>query len=306
MEVAALVAAFAAGFVARTVGLPPLVGYLAAGFAMYAFGYETTDTIELVAELGVFLLLFGIGLKLRLRTLARPEVWVTTTVFAVGGTVTVAMLLLGIGALGLPLAKDLDLEAAAIVAFAFSFCSTVFAIKALERLSESTALAGRIAVGVLILQDIFAVAFLVAIEPGLPSPWALVVVPALIGFSPVLAWLLDRTDHGELFVLFAFSLAVGAGAGLFEIVDLKPDLGALLTGLLLARHPRAAEMADRLLAFKDLFLVGFFLSIGLGGSPGPAGVAIAALVLLLLPLRSIGLFLLFTRFRLRARTALHG
>ena len=65
-------------------------------------------------------------------------------------------------------------------------------------------------------------------------------------------------------------------------------------------------MADRLLGFKDLFLVAFFLSIGLGGAPSPAGLAIGAVVLLAVPVRSLVLFVLFTRFRLRARTALHA
>lgn len=306
MAVVALLAAYVAGFAARAVGLPPLVGYLAAGFGLYAFGYETNDTIDTVSDIGVLLLLFGIGLKLRLRTLARPEVWVTTTVFSLAGTVIVAALLVGLGALGLPLAADLDFSTALIVGFAFSFSSTVFAVKALERLNESAALAGRIAVGVLILQDVFAVGFLVAVESGFPSPWALAAVLALVGLSPILGWLLDRTDHGELMVLFGFALAVGAGAGLFEVVGLKPDLGALVIGLLLARHPRASEMADRLLAFKDLFLVGFFLSIGLGGTPPPAGIFIGAVLLLILPMRSLGLFVLLTRFRLRARTSLHA
>ena len=306
MDVVPLLAAFVLGFGVRLIGLPPLVGYLTAGFALHAFGYESTEAIESIADLGVLLLLFGIGLKLQLRTLARPEVWVTTTGFAAGGTAIVAVFLLGVGALGMPLAQDLDLRSAVIVGFAFSFCSTVFAVKALEQVNESSSLPGRIAVGVLILQDIFAVVFLVAVESGRPSAWALIAVPGLVALRPFLGWVLARSDHGEVVVLLGFTLAVGVGAGLFDLVGLKPDLGALLTGLLLASHPRASEMADRLLAFKDLFLVAFFLSIGLGGTPSWSALAIAVLVLLAVPMRSLGLFLLFTRFRLRARTALHA
>ena len=306
MESVPLIAAFVLGFGARAVGLPPLVGYLAAGFGLTAFGFESTQTIESIADLGVLLLLFGIGLKLQPRSLARPEVWVTTTIFTVASTVIFAALLLGVGALGMPMVAELDVKSAAIVGFAFSFCSTVFAIKALERVNESASLAGRLAVGVLILQDVFAVAFLVGIESGRPSAWAIVAVPALIALRPFLGWCLSMSDHGEVVVLFGFTLAVGIGAGLFDVVGLKPDLGALLTGLLLAGHPRAPEMADRLLGFKDLFLVAFFLSIGLGGVPPPAALAISGLVLIAVPLRSFGLFVLFTRFRLRARTALHA
>jgi len=301
-----LIVAFLLGFGAKGIGLPPLVGYLAAGFGLYAFGFESTETIDRIADLGVLLLLFGIGLKLRPRTLARPEVWVTTTAFAALGTFSFAALLLGLGALGIPLAADLDLKSAAVAGFALSFCSTVFAVKALERTNETASLAGRVALGVLILQDVFAVAFLVAVEPGGMSGWAILAVPALVALRPILGWLLNRSDHGELLVLFGFAVALGVGAGIFDLVGIKPDLGALLIGILLAGNARAPEMADRLLGFKDLFLVAFFLSIGLGGAPSPAGLAIGAVVLLAVPVRSLVLFVLFTRFRLRARTALHA
>ena len=79
MDLAFVLAAFGLGFAAALVRLPPLVGYLAAGFVLHGFGYETTSGIDLVADVGVLLLLFGIGLKLRLRTLARPEVWAGAT-----------------------------------------------------------------------------------------------------------------------------------------------------------------------------------------------------------------------------------
>ena len=306
MEIVYLIAAFGFGLVAKAGGLPPLVGYLVAGFALHAFGYESSETIEVISETGVLLLLFGIGLKLRLRTLARPEVWGSATLVAAVFTVVVGGLLLGIGALGVPLARDLDLGTAAIIGFAFSFSSTVFAVKALEVANESASLSGRIAVGVLILQDLFAVVFLVAVAGEWPSPWALLVVPALFVARPMFGWLLDRSGHDEILVLLGFTLAVGIGAGTFSLVGLKPDLGALVAGLLLSGHSRSAEMADRLLGFKDLFLVGFFLSIGLAGTPTLPAWMIGLVILILVPVRSGIFFWAFTRSRLRARTALHA
>jgi predicted Kef-type K+ transport protein len=294
------------GLAARAIGLPPLVGYLAAGFVLHAFGYESTEAIEAISEIGILLLLFGIGLKLELRTLARPQVWGTATSFALVITAVITASLLGLGALGMPLARDLDLGSAVVVGFALSFSSTVFAVKALETTGESTSLSGRLAIGVLILQDILAVGFLVAVGSGRPSLWALLVVPAIVVLRPVFGWLLDQSDHGEILVLLGFALAVGVGAGTFELVGLKPDLGALVAGVLLSGHPRAGEMANRLLSFKDLFLIGFFLSIGLGGTPSPAAWAIGVLALVLVGGKTAGFFWLFTRFRLRARTALHG
>lgn len=305
MEIALLITAFAFGFASRFIGLPPLVGYLVAGFVLYGLGYETTPAIEAISDLGVLLLLFGIGLKLKLSTLARPEVIVPAGVFAFVGTVLMGAFLLSIGALGMPLARDLDLGSAALVGFAFSFSSTVFAVKALESADDSSSLFGRISIGVLILQDIFAVVFLVFAAGGVPSLWAIPVIGGLILLRPLFRWLLEHVDHGEVQILFGFTLAVAVGAGLFDLVGLKADLGALVAGLLLSGE-RASEMSDRLLEFKDLFLVGFFLSIGLGGIPSAAAVAIGLLVLLAIPLRTAGLFWLFTRFRLRARTALHS
>ncbi len=305
MDAALLITAFGMGFVARAVGLPPLVGYLVAGFVLHGFGFESTEAIETISDLGVLLLLFGIGLKLRLRTLARTEVWATAVVFGVAATAAAAALLLAVGALGMPLARDVDLGAALIVGFALSFSSTVFAVKALEENNESASLAGRLAVGILILQDIFAVAFLVATGDGWPSPWALAIVPAFFVLRRVFGWLLDQSDHGEILVLLGFTLAIGVGAGAFDAVGLKPDLGALVAGLMLSQHARAGELADRLLSFKDLFLVGFFLSIGLEGTPSAAAWVIGIGLLVLVPAKFAGFFWLLTRFRLRARTSLH-
>ena len=306
MDVALLITAFLLGFAAKRLGLPPLVGYLAAGFVLHFFGYEVTEAIEVISELGILLLLFGIGLKLRPQTLARSSVWATATVFAAVATGIVGSLLLAIGALGIPLARDLDPGTAALVGFALSFSSTVFAVQALERTDESESLAGRTAVGVLILQDIFAVAFLVVAGGTWPSPWALLVIPAFVLLRPVAGWFLDHSGHGEVLVLLGFTIAVGVGAGVFELLDLKPDLGALVAGILLSGHSRSGEMADRLLSFKDLFLVGFFLSIGLAGAPSAAAWGVGLLFVLLLPAKTFGFLGLFTRFRLRSRTSFHA
>jgi glutathione-regulated potassium-efflux system ancillary protein KefC len=306
MDMGLLAAAFAFGFGARAMGLPPLVGYLVAGFALHALGYESSPAIEAISDLGVLLLLFGIGLKLKVKTLGRRQVWATATVHATGVTVLFGAILLGLGALGLPLARDLDLGSAAIVGFAFSFSSTVFAVKALEETNESASLAGRVAVGVLIVQDLLAVVFLLLADGRLPSIWAVPVIAAFFFLRPLLGWVLDRSGHGEVLVLLGFTLALGLGAGAFEAVGLKPDLGALAAGLVLSTHPRAGELSDRLLGFKDLLLVGFFLSVGLAGAPSPAAWAIGLIATVLVVVKTAGFGWLLTRFRLRSRTAFHA
>lgn len=302
----ALLIAFAAGFVARVVGLPALVGYLFAGFGLNAVGFEPDPTLDVVADLGILLLLFGIGLKLRLRTLVRPMVWGTEAIFALVGTGMVTVTLLGLGAVGFGAAKGLAVSQAATIGLALSFSSTVFAVQALDARGEAGSLPGRVSVSILVLQDLIAVGYLVLADGVAPSPWALLLLPGFFAARPVARWVLDRTGHGEVLVLLGFALAIGVGAASFAAVDLKPDLGALVAGLVLSGHPRAGELAERLLGFKDLLLIGFFLSIGLTGIPGGAAWIIGGIAVLLIPSRSAVLYLLFTRFGLRSRTAFHA
>jgi len=296
---------FIFGFGANTVKLPPLVGYLVAGFVLRAFGYEVTDAIELLADVGVLLLLFGIGLKLRLTTLARPAVWAGASIHAATTTALISGLLLGLGALGLPLAAGLSGQQAALVGFAFSFSSTVCAVKALEERNEATSLRGRLAVGILVVQDIFAVVFLTLTVETPRSIWAIPVVIGVPAAKPVYGWLLDRAGHGELLLLLGLALAVAVGAESFSEVGLKPDLGALLVGLTQANHSRASELASTLLGFKDILLIGFFLSIALEGTPGFPEIGVALVLLLILPPKAAGFVWLTSRFRFRVRTAWH-
>ncbi len=298
-----LVTAFALGFLARALGLPALVGYLIAGFALGALGYELTNEIQAVADIGILLLLFGIGLKLDLRTLARPAVGITALAQLGFAVIAIGGLLLGLGALGLPLLADLDLGTAALIGFALSFSSTVFAVKALEQNSETSSLSGRLAVGVLILQDLLAVVFLAVAGGTWPSPWLIPAVIVLVLARPLLGRVLDLAGRDEILTMLGFALAIGIGTGVFGYFDAKPDLGALIGGVLLSGHPRAGELSDRLLGFKDLFLVGFFVSIGLTDLPEATAWILALALLALLPLRSALSFWVLTRFRLRPRTA---
>ena len=306
MDVVLILAAFVLGFAATRIGLPPLVGYLAAGFALHALGYETTGALETIADLGVLLLLFGIGLKLRPSTLAKGEVWAVAGIHMTASTVLFGAAFLALGVLGFPLAMTLTIPQAALVGFAFSFSSTVFAVKALEERNESASLPGRLSIGILVMQDIFAVVFLTVMVAKAPSLWAIPLIVGIALFRPLIRWLLDHSGHGELLILLGLVLAVGIGADAFERVGLKPDLGALIVGVALGGHPKATELSDKLLGIKDVLLVGFFLSIGLGGTPGPPAIFVAAVALLLLAVKSGGFMVALSRFRLRSRTTFHS
>ena len=275
MEPLWLAIAFVFGFGARRLGLPPLVGYLIAGFLLYALGARSGGLVDEIADVGVLLLLFSIGLKLQLKTLARPVIWAGATIhmlLTVGG---LGAVVLGLAAAGLPGFAGLDMTQSLLIAFALSFSSTVFAIKVLEEKGEVGSQHGKTAIGILIMQDVVAIVFLTASKGELPSPWSIALVAGLVLLRPLLSRLMERCGHGELLLLYGLVLTLGAAA-LFEVVGLKPDLGALVIGVLLAGSARAPELAKALLDLKDLLLVGFFLSVGLAGAPTPAALGKAS------------------------------
>jgi predicted Kef-type K+ transport protein len=304
-EVAWIGIAFLLGFLARAVGLPPLLGFLAAGFLLGAQGAEVTPILLKISELGITLLLFTIGLKLNLRTLIRPQVWAVATIHMSVVTIVSGLLLFLLSAAGLSLLGGLSLPTAMLIGFALSFSSTVFVVKILEDRGETASLHGRTAIGVLIMQDIVAVLFMAVSMAKMPSAWAVLVVAVLLAVRPLLLKLLSRVGHGELLVLFGLVIALG-GAKLFGLVGLKGDLGALVMGVMLAAHVKGDELNKTMLGFKDLFLLGFFLSVGLSGVPGVSSLVVALMLTPLILLKSALFFWLFTRFRLRARTALLG
>ncbi len=295
--------AFVFGFAMRQVGLPPLVGFLIAGFVLNAMGAQGGLALEVIAELGVTLLLFSIGLKLRVQSLLRPEVWagaslhmlVTVLVFGAG--------IYGLSAAGVSMFAGLDAGPSLLIAFALSFSSTVFAVKVLEERGEMASLHGRVSIGILIMQDVIAVVFLALSSGKAPSPWAFALLGLLV-LRPLFMALLDRSGHGELLVLCGLFLALVVGAAGFDLVGMKADLGALCLGMLVAEHPKAAELAKSLLSFKDLLLVGFFLNIGLTGGVSLGALGIATLLALVAALKVVLFFVLLTRFKLRARTSL--
>jgi predicted Kef-type K+ transport protein len=293
MLAAWIAGALVLGLLAWRAGLPPLVGFLVSGFVLQALGAEPTPMLDELAHAGVLLLLFAVGLKLRWKTLMRLEVWGTALVHLV--------LTIGVALLLVRFATGFAWLMAAMLAASLGFSSTVLAAKVLEAHGELRAVHGRIAIGILIVQDLVAVALLALFSARAPSPYVLLLL--LIPFvRPVIASLLDLVGHGELLVLFGVALAIAVGGQGFEYLGLSPELGALVLGTMLSDHKRAQELSGALWGLKEFFLVGFFLSIGLSGSPSWATVNSAMWLLLLLPLKGVAFFALLLAFGLRART----
>ncbi len=296
--------AFAFGLLFKQFKLPPMVGFLVAGFVLHFLGAESDQFLMEIADLGITLLLFTIGLKLRIGTLVRPEIWATTTFHMAGSILITMALLFGLALSNIAMFSELDLTGTLIIAFALSFSSTVFAVKTLEDRGALVSRYGQVAIGVLVMQDIAAVVFLAVSAGKLPSVWAIGLL-ALIPGRYFLGFILANSGHKELLSVFGFVMALG-GAALFELVGMKGDLGALILGVLFAQHPRANELSKNLMNFKDVFLVCFFLTIGLTGLPTWETFVVALILLVVLPFKLAMFFLFLTKFRLRARGATLG
>jgi predicted Kef-type K+ transport protein len=281
------------GLLAGRIGLPPLVGFLASGFLFAAFGVEKTPWLGDLAHAGVLLLLFAVGLKLRFKTLLRHEVW---------GSALAHLLVTGIvGAVLIWWTAGQSWPAAVVMALALGFSSTVLAAKVLEGNRELRSVHGRVAIGILIVQDIVAVVLLAVVSVETPSPYALALLLLPLA-RPLIAKLLDYCGHGELLVLCGAVLAFGGGE-LFAQAGLSSELGALFLGVMLADHRRGQELTDVLWGLQELFLVGFFLNIGLSGLPTWETFTTALWLLLFLPLQGVLFFLLLIASGLRARTS---
>tara|TARA_R110002126_G_scaffold15185_19_gene62586 strand:+ start:2044 stop:2580 length:537 start_codon:yes stop_codon:yes gene_type:complete len=161
--------AFSLGLLVRLIGLPPLIGYLAAGFVIAASASEMSlpaegpSIIHHVAHLGVLLLLFTVGLKLNVRSLAKAEV-------LGGGTLHFALSIVLI----LPAVLfifEVSWYQALMLAIALAFSSTVLAAKVLESKRELRAFHGRVAIGILIVQDLLALLVMSLASGTVPSAW---------------------------------------------------------------------------------------------------------------------------------------
>lgn len=296
--------AFVGGLIARRANLPPLIGFLVAGFALSLVGFNKGGiALEAAANLGVMLLLFTIGLKLNVKSLLAKEIWLGTSIQLILMTLAFGLLVFLLSFSGLYHFAAASLKTSLIIGFAFSFSSTVFAVKILEDRGEVNSAHGKITIGILVIQDIAAVIFLTVAGTSTLSIWLIGLPVYLFIVRFILIKILDNVDHGELFTLFGFFAALVVGAISFKFFGLKADLGALVIGILLGTHERSKELTKHMMGYKDFFLVAFFLQIGLYGLPTWQNLVVAVIFTVFLLFKG-GFFLhLFTRFNLRARTS---
>jgi Kef-type K+ transport system membrane component KefB len=298
-EVAALViAAAVAGAVAVRLRQPLIVAFIAVGVlagpsALNAV--QARDEIHLLSELGISLVLFVVGLKLDVRVIrdTGPAALVTGVAQV---TVTAAL------GFGLSLALGLEFTAAAYTALALTFSSTIIVVKLLSDRREIDELHGRLAVGVLIIQDLVVIGAIIALtatdaESGLAEhvAWvvakgvALLAAVALISRYVLCAALHRAARTPELLILVAIAWAVGLAA-VADGLGFSSEVGGFVAGVALASTPYREAIGGRLLALRDFLLLFFFLDLGAGLDLGALGeqlviaVVLSAFVLVFKPL----------------------
>ena len=279
--VGGFVLAFVFGMVANRLKLSPLVGYLVAGIAVgpHTAGFVAdTQLAPQLAEIGVILLMFGVGLHfspkdlMQVRKVAVPGALVQIAA-ATGMGWLLGRFLLGLG----------DVESI-LLGFSLSVASTVVLMRALEERKQNKGEVGRIAVGWLIVEDLVIVLALVMLPMILTAPgetvdsgalalnvgWTLMKVAAFVAAMLVvggrlLPWVLVRIAHTrsrELFTLGVLAIALGIAWIAYALFH-SFALGAFLAGLVLNGSPLGHNAAERSLPLRDAFAVLFFVSVGM-------------------------------------------
>lgn len=275
------------GVVAQWLRQPPLLAYLVGGFVIGPACLRwilDAEAIGTLSELGLIFLLFMIGLEIDLKKIiaAGRAITITALVQGVGGG------LLGLAVFrlcGFPLGRGgWD---ALYLAVAAALSSTVIIVKVLHDQHELDTLAGRVTLGVLVLQDLFAILFL-AVQPSLDQLQAAVLARSLLRVVILVAstlavsrYVLPPLFHRvaklpELVLVGAIAWCFGVGE-FAERLHLSREMGALVAGVALSTFPYALDVTAKVTSLRDFFLTLFFVSLGLK-IPLPDGrvVALAA------------------------------
>ncbi|MDN4479756.1 YbaL family putative K(+) efflux transporter [Demequina muriae] len=275
---AGLVVAFGLGFLAQKARLSPIVGYLAAGIVIGPFtpGYEADTELAMeLAEIGVILLMFGVGLHFSFREL------LAVRKVALPGAIAQMTAATALGT-GLGLWIGWDLGASMLFGLALSVASTVVMLRALEDEQLLDTRGGHIAVGWLIVEDLAMVIALVMIpvlasDVGGPGAlagelaWTIVKVGAFVALMVVVGrraipWLLGRVaDSGsrELFTLSVLALGIGVAVGAAYLFDVSFALGAFFAGMILRESDLSHRAAEDSLPLRQAFAVLFFVAVGM-------------------------------------------
>jgi CPA2 family monovalent cation:H+ antiporter-2 len=326
MIVAGLGLAFVLGALAARFGMSPIVGYLLAGIAVGPFtpGFVADQQLaNELAEIGVILLMFGVGMHFSLRDL------LSVRAIALPGAVVQISVATVLGAL-LARALGWGWGAGIIFGLSLSVASTVVLLRALEDRGMLKSENGRICVGWLVVEDIAIILAIVLLpslaalgQAGAATPRetfaALALAVGKIGLFAVLMlfvgarffpWVIVRVAHTrsrELLSLAALTLALGIAWVAYELFDASFALGAFLAGVVLNGSKFTHKIAEDSLPLRDTFAVLFFVSVGMLFDPmtlvrQPLGVL--AVVLIIVAGKSAAALAITSLYRLPLRTGL--
>ena len=313
-----LTAALGLGFATQKLKLSPIVGYLLAGILVGPFtpGYVADkDIATQFAEIGVILLMFGVGLHFHLKDL------LAVRKIAIPGAVVQIAAATALGAVVMRL-LGWSWTAGIVFGMAISVASTVVLTRVLADNRALHTPTGHIAIGWLIVEDLFTILVLVLLpalygagEGSEPRSvlatfaWALLKLTALVGFALVagqriIPWLLGyiaRTGARDLFTLAILVLALGIAVGSAQLFGASMALGAFLAGMIVGQSEFSARSASEALPMRDAFAVLFFVSVGMLFDPyklaedWPLILATLAIVIIGKPLAAVLVVLLFGR-----------
>jgi Kef-type K+ transport system membrane component KefB/voltage-gated potassium channel Kch len=284
-----IIMAWLLGVAANFIRQPLILAYLVAGFLLGPSGLrwvQSEQSIHTIAELGLIFMLFMIGLEIDLKKIVRAgNVILVTSAAQIFGCFALGLALFL--AIGLPLGHGhFD---ALYLAAAVALSSTVIIVKVLYDKRELDTLPGRITLGVLVLQDLFAILFL-AIQPSLNDLRLDVALLSVLRVGALLAGalLISRFTLPHLFQLIARLpelVLVGALAWCFAVAEaadalsLSREMGALIAGVSLSTFPYALDVTAKVTSLRDFFITLFFVALGMM-IPLPTG-AIIGLALLI-------------------------
>ncbi|RHX82440.1 potassium transporter Kef [Leptospira yasudae] len=259
--------------IARVTKQPLILGYVAGGLLLgpnLGFGLVVNEeSIELISEIGLILLLFIIGLEIDLKELARMG----KSMFILGISQFVFCVLFGLLFFKGILAGSAGKFDLLYFAIALAISSTMIVVKLLHDKFEVSTIAGRLTIGVLVLQDIWAIIFM-GVQPNLQDPQILKIAGSL-GIGLVLicvAFLISRFFLSRLFqaaaskpelilitsIAWCFLLC-----GLAERAGLSKEMGALIAGVSIAAFPYGADVIAKLSGIRDFFITLFFVALGM-------------------------------------------
>ncbi|MGL9619815.1 cation:proton antiporter [Bradyrhizobium sp. U531] len=261
------------GLLAHFSRQPLILAYLIAGFCIGPFGagwVHSQESIGVISELGLIFMLFMIGLEIDLKKIVRAG---KVILFAAGGQLLGGCLLGVLFFVGIGLSLGGGHFDAVYLCVACALSSTVIIVKVLYEKRELDTLPGRITLGVLVLQDIFAILFL-AVQPSLANLQASVILLS-IGRVAVLvaaALLVSRYVLPRLFHQIARRpelILLGALAWCFlvaetaERLSLSREMGALIAGVSLSTFPYALDVTAKVTTLRDFFITLFFVALGM-------------------------------------------